>query len=211
MTIGIAANGIGAGMAVLAAWQEAERIGRGAIGGFAVFAVIPDGAGPVAVECQRGGPAMIRREWAGTGLLDLMARAPVAAVITSGPDRPVPLMQFLCTSRTGLVTGHRLPNLPDAGGVPLNISALRLIEGGVDPETAVTDLAAANPLLDAGLIAVTRDAVGLAETAHVRQRDDRGQALHRPKGAGLAILHNSITPVAGLAEAVAAAGLALLS
>lgn len=211
MTVGIGAFGPNAGAAVLAAWEEAERGATDDIGGFAVFVTIPAGAGPIAVECQRGGLATIRAEWAVTGLLEVMARAPVAGVITSGPDRVVPLAQFLPAGRRGLVTGHRLPHRRGADGVALNVAALRLLEAGVPPEEAVRRIVEADPEIDAGLIAVTRDAIALADTAHVLQRRDRGQALVHAPGAGLAVLHNSIEPRAGYADRIARAGLAAFS
>lgn len=211
MTVGIGAFGVHAGAAVLAAWEEAELGATGDIGGFAVFVAIPDGAGPVSIECQRGGLATIRAEWSATGLFDVMARAPVAGVITSGPDRAVPLAQFLPAGRGSLVTGHRLPHRPGAGGVPLNIAALGLLEAGVPPEVAVRRVVEADPEVDAGLITVTRDAIALADTAHVLRRRDRGQALVHAPGAGLAVLHNSIEPRAGYADRIARAGLAAFS
>src|SRR5690606_41564886 len=114
MTIGIAASGPRAGAAVRAAVLGAELLGRGAIGGFAVFAVL-DGQGRYRhCETQRGG----------IGALDIppaWLEARAAAVISSGPDRPEPLVQFLPgASGLGLVTGHRLPDRPGAVGVALN-------------------------------------------------------------------------------------------
>ncbi len=211
MTVGIGAFGANAGAAILAAWAEAERGATGDIGGFAVFVAIPEGAGPVTVECQRGGLATIRAGWAATGLLDVMASAPVAGVITSGPDRVVPLAQFLPAGRRGLVTGHRLPHRPGADGVPLNVAALRLMEAGVPPEEAVRRFVDADPEVDAGLIAVTQSAIALADTACVLRRRDRGQALVHAPGVGLAVLHNSIVPRAGHADRIARAGLAAFS
>ncbi|MDN5787856.1 hypothetical protein [Pseudorhodobacter sp.] len=208
MTIGIAAYGPGAGAAVLAAWAKAEEAGTGSIHGFAVFTVIPCGCGPISVECQRGGLQTIRQEWQESGLWQVLESAPVAAVITSGPDRALPLTQFLVAAREGLVTGHRMPNLPGQGGLPVNTATLRLIAQDVDPQVAVARVTAANPDLDSGLIAVTPRAIGLAETAHVQARTDRGQALKTGVDRGIALLHNSIDPVQGYAAWVADAGFA---
>ncbi len=203
MTIGIAAFGPHAGAAVLAAWAAAEAAGSGAIGGFAVFTVLTDKSRLLSVECQRGGLVAIRRN----GFPDEMAHAPVAAIITSGPDRPLPLSQFLVAGNSALITGHRLPNLMGADEMPVNNTALRLIEKGMSAKDAVMTVCRDNPSLDAALIAVTRDAIGMAETATVRKRDDRGQMLVLEQDRGLALLHNSIFPVTGFADHVARAGM----
>ncbi len=213
MTIGIGAFGRRAGAAVLAAWEEAERRATGSLHGFAVFTVLDEDGRPITVTCQRGGLATLRaRPDAQRDLLDRMAEAAVAGVITSGPDRPEPLTQFLAAGPAGLVTGHRLPNLPTAEGVPANRAALALLEKGLPPRHAAEAVLDGNPDLDAGLIAVTRSGVGLANSAHVAGRDDLGKALilAEDRRYGLGLLHNSITPIEGLAEAVAAAGEAVL-
>lgn len=202
MTIGIAAFGPHAGAAVLAASAAAEAAGDGAIGGFAVFSALT-ATGPISIECQRGGLITLR----GQGIPDELVHAPVAAIITSGPDRPLPLTQFLAAGKSALVTGHRLPNLKGADGIPVNIATLRRIERGTAPQDAVTQVCAENPTLDAGLIAVMHDDIGLAETTEVQKRVDRGQKLIREPGRALALLHNSIDPMAGLADFVARAGM----
>ena len=114
-----AAAGAQAGAAVFDAVLGAELLGRGAIGGFVVFAVLDeqgrlqyrttarrrDGAGPAGVpRCARGGGHFQR----------------------SRPPRT--LTQFLAgADGLGLVTGHRLPNQPGADGRPLNRMALDLM------------------------------------------------------------------------------------
>lgn len=204
MTIGIVASGPGAGAAVMAALDAAEVLGSGAIGGFAVFAML-DGEGRVhRTAVQRGGSLS----------LDVPATwraATRAAVISSGPDRPEPLSQFLpALDGVGLVTGHRLPHLPGADGVPVNRAVLERIRAGAVPQEAVDEVLSALPELDAGLIALSADGqVGWANTQRVRRRPDHGHAWRaRPAEAGsealqLALLHNAIHARVPLAAAVA--------
>ena len=219
MTIGIGAFGRRAGAAVLAAWAEAERRAAGDLHGFAVFTVLGADGEPESLECQRGGLATLRAQYgraqAGRGQADALARmaeAEVAGVITSGPDRPEPLSQFLAAGPAGLVTGHRLPNLATAEGVAANRAALALIGKGLPPRHAVEAVLEGDPDIDAGLIAVTRTGLGVANSARVQGRDDLGQALilAADRRYGLSLLHNSIAPIEGLAAAVAAAGEAVL-
>lgn len=209
VTIGIGAFGPMAGAAVIAAWAEAERRAAGDLHGFAVFTILDNAGVPVSLECQRGGFATIRgnRE-----ALARMARATVAGVITSGPDRPEPLGQFLAAGAVGLVTGHRLPNLATADGPAANRAALDLLERGMPPGAAIERVLRANPDLDAGLIAVTETDLGMANSAHVARRADLGEALilSQDRRYGLALMHNSISPVDGLAAAAVEAGEAVL-
>ncbi|MPT29156.1 MAG: hypothetical protein E2602_20150, partial [Achromobacter sp.] len=88
MTIGIAAYGSNAGAAVRAAALGAELLGHGAIGGFAVFAVLDEAGRVHHAACQRGGVTTL-------DLPPAWLRARHAALIESGPDRPEPLAQFL--------------------------------------------------------------------------------------------------------------------
>ncbi|WP_028352778.1 DUF6963 family protein [Bordetella petrii] len=187
MTIGIAASGPRAGAAVRAAVLGAELLGRGAIGGFAVFAVL-DGQGRYRhCETQRGG----------IGALDIppaWLEARAAAVISSGPDRPEPLVQFLPgASGIGLVTGHRLPNRPGADGVPLNQAVLARLAEGHEPQQAIDSVLAGCAQADAGLIALAADGrLGWGNSARVAGRADLGQAQRAAAAGRLALLHNSI-------------------
>ena len=207
MTVGAAAFGADAGAAVLAALGAVEAVGAGDIGGFAVFAGIGADGELLRAETQRGGLAALRRDLESRGLTARGQAATVAALISSGPDRPEPLDQFLPGSGAGLVTGHRLPNTPGGDGVPLNAAVLRRLEAGVTPSDAVTALLAGNPETDAGLIAVVAGRVACADSRRVGRRNDRGDACLEIRGgaAGVAILHNSIRPHEGLAALAAGA------
>lgn len=203
MTIGIGVFGSQAGRAVWEAWAAAERLGTGSIGGFAVFSFIGADGEPVSLTGQRGGLASFRQRWEEDASFVRMMNATVAAVITSGPDRPEPLSQFLAASRAGLVTGHRLPNTKGSSGMAVNIEALRLIEAGSDAAEAVERTLAANPEVDAGLIAVTRTRVAGGNTRLVSRRSDIGIALIATATRGVAVLHNSIESAKPLASDVA--------
>ncbi|WP_407158460.1 DUF6963 family protein [Bradyrhizobium sp. STM 3557] len=187
MTIGIACAGADPVAAVVAAGLGAELAGRGAIGGFAVLAIL-DAAGELHhTSVQRGGVSelVIPPAW---------GSANIAALISSGPDRPEPLIQFLPgKSGHGLVTGHRLPNTIGADGVALNVAALRLIETGRAPQDAIDDVLRSAPEADAGLIAVkSSGTIGFANSARVARRPDLGAAYRFAHGRGYALLHNSI-------------------
>ncbi|MFP4126312.1 MAG: DUF6963 family protein, partial [Alphaproteobacteria bacterium] len=122
MTIGIAATGAGAGLAVFAALRAVERVGRGAIGGFASFVAISEAGELVQAETQRGGTATLFVDGEATGVAPpaAVAQARFAAVMSSGPDRPPPLARFTPgDAAVGLVSGHRLPNMPGVDGAPL--------------------------------------------------------------------------------------------
>ncbi len=198
MTIGVAASGPNAGAAVRSAALAAELLGYGAIGGFAVFAVLDEDARVHHATVQRGGVTAL-------DLPPAWLRASHAALIESGPDRPEPLVQFLPgADGVGLVTGHRLPNRPGAGGVPLNQAVLRRLAAGQAPADAVAGVLQAHPEIDAGLIALSADGrLAWGNTARVDRRPDRGQAARDNGACRLAVLHNAIFPCPPLAQAMA--------
>ncbi|MEW5420343.1 hypothetical protein [Amorphus sp. 3PC139-8] len=193
MTIGIAAYGPGAGRAVLDGVLATEILGRGAIGGFAVFSVLDERGEHHQVACQEGGVA-------GLPGADTYRGAQCAAVISSGPNRPEPLSQFLVgRAGLGLVTGHRLPNRMGAAGRPVNVSALDRLSRGIAPAAAVRAELEDNPELDFGLIAVTQDGrIGFGNSARVARRGDLIEASRLEEGRGYALLCNSIFFAAGL-------------
>jgi hypothetical protein len=187
LTLGIGAYGSEAGRAVLDGLTAAEALGRGSIGGFAVLSFLDAGGHHRQISCQDGGVAALG-ECAG------IEEALCAAVISSGPNRPEPLSQFLSgRDHVGLVTGHRLPNRPGKTGVAINVSTLDRIEGGEPAEIAVQAMLAEHPELDLGLVAVTpHGGLGFGNTARVNRRDDLMEASFRASDHGFALLGNSI-------------------
>lgn len=212
MTIGIGAYGPNAGLAVYLALDAAERVGRGAIGGFATYAAITADGELLRHETQRGGSAtlFIDGETTGGPPADKIGRATIAGVISSGPDRPDPLSQFLTVDpRGGLVTGHRLPNALDADGKPMNLLALEQLIAGKTARQAVDAVIGANLEADIGLIAIDkRGGAHSRNSDRVKRRPDLGHARleDAATGAVVEVLHNAIRPhpaVASLAAAVA--------
>lgn len=197
MTIGVAACGENAGAAVRAAVLGAELLGRGAIGGFAVFAVLGESGEVEHRVNQRGGIHAL-------DLPESWLRARHAAVISSGPDRPEPLVQFLPgVDRLAIVTGHRSPHLPGRGGFPVNQLVMHRIAAGASPQVAIDATLEENPESDAGLIALDiHGRLGWGDSRRVARRHDRG-SCHRDNGAArIALLHNSIPACTDLAESV---------
>ncbi|WP_230533844.1 DUF6963 family protein [Microvirga roseola] len=198
MTIGVAASGENAGAAVHAAVLGAELLGRGAIGGFAVFAMLDEQGRVWHRVTQRGGIEALKlpKAW-------LLARN--AAAISSGPDRPEPLEQYLPgLDGIGLVTGHRLPNSPDANGIPLNRAVLAHLSAGEAPQPAVESVLAQSPEVDAGLIAMdVSGRIGFGNSARVARRADCGGAERASGRSHIALLHNSIFSQGCLAEKLA--------
>lgn len=213
MTIGIAVTGQGAGLAAFRALAAVEKVARGAIGGFVSFVAITEASELVRAETQRGGTTTLFTDGEKTGVPPpaAVAEARFAALMSSGPDRPAPLAQFTPGDpAAGLLTGHRLPNVPgDGADQPLNLAVLDRLRAGAAPEAAIRAELDAHPEADAGLIALDLEGrLFLADSAFVQQRADRGSALltDPAAGRGVAVLHNAIHPhgpLAGLAAAVA--------
>jgi len=206
VTIGIAVSGPCATQAALAALRAVEAVGRGAIGGFVSLVAI-EGGELLSADTQTGGAAALFPN----AIPDRMASARLAALMSSGPNRPEPLIQFTPGDpAAGLLTGHRLPNMPGSGGVAPNVLALNSLRQGASPAEAVEAAMAAEPEADAGLIAVGLDGIiAMANSAAVARRDDIGAALVDDVDLGMRIgvLHNSIFPNAALADLAVAAAL----
>jgi hypothetical protein len=213
MTIGIAVSGRRAGLAAFKALAAVEAVGRGGIGGFVSFAVIDRNGALRRAETQRGGTRTLFTAGERTGVEppeDLL-EAPLAVLMSSGPDRPAPLSRFTPgAAKVGLVTGHRLPNVPGVDGTPLNQNVLRRLADGQSPDAAVSAELDRNPDSDAGLIALDlAGRLSLGNTALVESRDDLGQALVEDSelGTKVAVLHNAIFPHRALADLAASAAL----
>ena len=212
MTIGIAVSGPGAAAAALAALAAVEAVGRGAIGGFVSLTAISGVGGLLTATTQRGGSAAVRASNPCGGALET---ARLVVLMSSGPDRPEPLTQFTPgDAQAGLVTGHRLPNMPAASGAPPNVTALRGMADGMTPERAIEAALSGDPDFDAGLIAMNLSGrIALANTPAVDSRDDLGAALVADAATGLAVgvLHNSIHPHRALADLAVAAAIDSIS
>lgn len=209
MTIGIAASGPCAGLAVFRALAAVERVATGAIGGYAVFTAIDANGVIQRAATQRGGSQTLFVDGECTGVEppEAVATAKVAGVISSGPDRPEPLERHLpALAGIGLVTGHRLPNTIAGSGQPLNLAVLQRLSEGADARSAIERVLADEPDADAGLIAV--DAAGTiyaANSERVQRRPDLGHGRRENLAvpATVEVLHNAIFPIAPLADLAA--------
>ena len=208
MTFGIGICGAGAGLAALRALQAVEAVSRGMINGFVSMAVAGDNGKVLRAATQRGGSAaLLEHGSAGEKLPREFAAAPIAVLMSSGPDRAEPLSQFTpALANVGFVSGHRLANMPGRDGTPLNAAVLDRMAAGQTAAEAVAQILDENPEADAGVIAVACDgSIALGNSALVARRSDAGLLRLREAGLNIAILHNAIFPLRGLAEIAAGA------
>jgi hypothetical protein len=217
MTIGIVCGGPNAGLAVFLALRSVERVATGSIGGFAAFAAISANGQAHEYATARGGTStlFIDGETTGVDPAPEVAAARIAAVISSGPDRPEPLNQFLRVDpAAGIVCGHRLPNAAGASGLPFNEEVLAALRSGRPAAAAVDGVLDANSEGDVGLIAADRlGHIYARNSARVARRPDLGQARreNRIVGAVVEILHNAIGPGPSIAELAADTALAVMA
>ena len=194
MTIGIAAAGPWAGAGVLTALRAVEAVGRGAIGGFVSLAALTSSQDLLRAETQTGGVDSLFPD----APPDAFLSAPFAALISSGPNRPEPLSQFIAAEPgIGIVTGHRFPHATTAEGQALNTLVLDAMEQGRGAQDAVDDVIAAHPKHDAGFVALPLNgALGMGNMPSVLRLANRGEATSEcPRiGARVAALHNAILP-----------------
>lgn len=217
MTIGIVARGPKAGLAVFRALRAVERVASGSIGGFAAFAAI-DGEGRLHEHgTQRGGASTLFTEGETTGVSpeETIAAAPLAAVMSSGPDRPEPLGQFVCADpAAGIVCGHRLPNAIGASGVAFNEEVLAAMREGRSAREAVDAVLDADPEGDVGLIAADLAGDVYARNSdRVARRPDLGHARREDAAAGalVEVLHNAIGPGPSIATLAAETALQVMA
>ncbi|MEM8571066.1 MAG: hypothetical protein AAGG56_09165 [Pseudomonadota bacterium] len=194
MTIGIAAFGPKSAIGILAGLRAVERVSHGAIGGFVSFAAIyAEGTVLRATTQTDGVDAVFPGE-----LPDELAGATLAGLISSGPDRPEPLEDFIAAEAgVGIVTGHRMPHLRAENGTALNALVLEEMKSGTDPQTAVDRVIAQHADMDAGFIACSVDGqIGFGSTPLVLARSDQGGgALASSDGTvRVASIHNAVHP-----------------
>ena len=209
MTIGILAYGPRAGLAVFRALQAVERVSTGAIGGYAAFAAFDRNGRLHRAGTQRGGTRTLFVDGETTGVMprDEISNAMLAGVMSSGPDRPEPLSQFVpAVEGVGLVTGHRLPNAAARSGIPLNIEVMQGLRSGLTPMEAVDRALDCNAQADAGVIAANLlGEVYARNTLRVSRRPDLGHARRQDDASGaiVEVLHNAIFPVESLSALAA--------
>ena len=187
MTIGIAVTGKHAVVHALRVLRSAEILGSGAIGGFAVLAVMAEDGSVHYSQTQDGGSHAL-------DLNPAWLKAQRAAIISSGPNRPEPLQQFLPSlPGIALMTGHRLPNRLTPQGLPLNQVALQALAHGRSATQAVHDTVNAYPEYDTGLMAITADGhIAYANTARVMRRPDLHHGEQQHPEQHVAVMLNSI-------------------
>lgn len=216
MTIGIAVRGPSAGLAAFRALSAVEKVGRGAVGGFVSFVAITADGRLLRAETQRGGASTLFTDGEATGVEPPVeiAHAQLAGLMSSGPDRPAPLSQFTpAASDIGLVTGHRLPNMPGVDGVALNRAVLTRMQGGEPAVHAAQHVLERNPEADAGIIALGLEGEAfIGNSVYVQRRGDLGCALMRNASSGslVAVLHNAIHPHHAIADLAASIALDLM-
>lgn len=210
MTIGIAAAGPNAGLAVYLSLRAAERIGIGSIGGFATFAAITADGRLLRHATQRGGTSTLFLDGEATGVEPgpEIAAATAAVVISSGPERPELEKLVSADPNTGLVTGHRMPITVGAAGMPVNENVLKLMREGQSAREAIDTVVDDNPEIDAGLIAIDRRG-GLhgRNTARVLRRPDLAEGRAARDGASVIVFYNAIRPWKVIADVVTAIAL----
>jgi len=215
MTIGIGAVGENAGLAVWKALNAVEKVSNGSIKGFATFTIITNTSEVKYFCTQRGGSLTLFT--LGDSIADQppeeVINAPIAAVISSGPDRLEPLELYLPAERNvGMVTGHRIPNAIGVSGKPVNVEVLELMKRGVPADMAVKKVMEENQNVDAGLIAIdVKGNCGLMNSKRVDMRPDIAKAMIFKDKTKVMVLNNEIYPVQVAADLAAAIAMQVMS
>lgn len=215
VAIGIVAKGPKAGEAIFNGLRMVERVSGNCIGGFAVYSVLTQDGKLVSYETQRGGTNTLVTEGEETGVLPSkeVLEAPIAGLISGGPDRPEPLSQFLpAKAGVGIVTGHRMPNALGVSGKPVNVEVLELMKAGMDAGAAVAKVMDANPEVDAGLLAIdVRGNIGWRNSPRVDRSILTARHSRRESASGVVeVLLNEIFPPE-TAELAAAVGIGVMT
>jgi Domain of unknown function (DUF6963) len=205
VTMGIAAHGPNAGLAVFKGLRAAERVGTGSIGGFATFAAITADGRLLRADTQRGGTRTLFLDGETTGIEPPpdIATATSAAVISSGPERPELEKLLTADAAAGLVTGHRMPITIGVDGIPINQQTLDFLKQGMSAKEAVDAVLDRNPEIDAGLIAIDgKGRLYARNSARVLRRPDLAEGRSERDGASVAVFYNAIRPLSVLAGLV---------
>ncbi len=194
MTIGIAATGPWAGAGILAGLRAVEAVGQGGICGFVSLAVLTAEQKLLRAETQNGGTRTLFADQPPEEIL----KAPYAGLISSGPDRPTPLSQFVTAlPGVGIVTGHRMPQARTGNARRLNALILEGMRSGASVQKAIDDVIAAHPGFDAGFVALSAQGeIGLGNMPSVLRLSDQGSATSRcnERNASVATIYNGIQP-----------------
>lgn len=215
MTIAIGAIGKNAGLAVWKALNSVEKVTSGSIGGFATFTIIGEDGKTEYYCTQRGGSRTLftSGDSVSTYPPETVIKAPIAGVISSGPDRMEPLSDFLVSEdNVGLVTGHRIPQAIGVNGLPVNIEVLKLMKKGIPANVAIEMVMSHNPNVDAGLIAIDlKGNCGIMNSIKVENRIDAAKAIVEKDDAKVMVLNNEIYPVKITADLAAAIAIQVMS
>ena len=194
MTIGIVAFGANAGAGILAGLHSVETNGRGAIGGFVSLAALTEDGRLFRASIQDGGSQALF----GTDLPIEIAQAQLVGLISSGPNRPEPLSDFVAAEAgVGIVTGHRMPQTRVDDGIALNAMVLAAMKSGAHPQVAVDQVIALHPEMDTGFLACsTAGFIGSGSTKSVLARGDQAVGILESTSvtARVATIHNAISP-----------------
>ena len=194
MTIGIAAFGPNAALGIISGLDAVEKIGRGAIGGFVSIVALNEKGELIRFASQDGGAKILFTN----DLIYRIKGVRLAGLISSGPNRPEPLSQFIAAKPgVGIVTGHRMPQTKSSNGTALNSLVLQNMEKGMHPQQAIDVVTATHPNADAGFIAFSIDGdIGQGNCALVSMRSDQGlgSLSVNKEVAWVSTIHNSISP-----------------